>query len=87
MTNKSEFGIHGYDYTVKEMHPIFMARGPLIKKQHEVSPFRTVDLYNLFCKILNIPATKNNGTVSAIEDILVQNNGKYTVGTIVTIAG
>lgn len=64
-----------------------MARGPLIKKQHQVPPFNTVDLYNLFCKILNIPATENNGTLSAIEDILAKPNGKYSVGTIITIAG
>nr|XP_023015420.1 bis(5'-adenosyl)-triphosphatase enpp4-like [Leptinotarsa decemlineata] len=55
LTNTSEFGVHGYDYNVSDMHPFFMARGPKIKKEHKVAPFHTVDLYNLFTEILELP--------------------------------
>ncbi|KAJ8977908.1 hypothetical protein NQ317_012409 [Molorchus minor] len=62
LTNTSEFGVHGYDYTVPDMHPFFMARGPKIKTKHEVAPFNTVDLFNLFTEILELPPLANNGT-------------------------
>lgn len=89
ISNSTEFGVHGYDYTVKDMHPIFMARGPKIKKHHKVEPFNTVDLFNLFCKILEIPTLKNNGTESNIVDILKQhipNTRQFTVLTILLIS-
>jgi hypothetical protein len=67
------------------MHPFFMARGPKIKKNHKVQPFGTVDLFNLFCEILEIASTKNNGTSDKITDILVTQSGKYSLTTILTI--
>jgi ectonucleotide pyrophosphatase/phosphodiesterase family protein 5 len=85
LTNDSTFGVHGYDFTEKEMHPFFMARGPKIKKNHKVQPFGTVDLFNLFCEILEIASTKNNGTSDKITDILVTQSGKYSLTTILTI--
>lgn len=86
MTNNSEFGVHGYDYEVVEMHPFFMARGPKIKKSHKVSPFHTTDLFNLFTEILEIPSRPNNGTKGNIIDIL-KDNSRYNIGTILVISG
>lgn len=63
--------MHGYDNEDTDMHPFFMARGPKIKKQHKVSPFHTVDLYNLFCDILEIKPVANNGSSANIKAILV----------------
>ncbi|CAH0546226.1 unnamed protein product [Brassicogethes aeneus] len=86
LTNSSEFGVHGYDYTMKDMHPFFMARGPKIKKHHKVAPFNTVDLFDLFCEILDITPTHNNGTLANILDILSNNkNGKYSIASILVI--
>lgn len=87
VTNASEFGVHGYDYVVPEMHPYFMAVGPKIKKQTKVPPFNTVDLFNVFCAILDIPVIENNGTMLPAEMILVGNGGNYSIGTIVMISG
>ncbi|CAG9837258.1 unnamed protein product [Diabrotica balteata] len=70
LTNSTEFGVHGYDNTVEAMRPFFMARGPRIKKQHQVPPFRSVDLYNLFTQILEIPKNPTNGSMWHIVDIL-----------------
>ncbi|RZC33902.1 bis(5'-adenosyl)-triphosphatase enpp4-like, partial [Asbolus verrucosus] len=85
VTNQSEFGVHGYDYTEKEMRPFFMARGPKIKVNHKVAPFNTVDLFNLFCEILEITPTKNNGSVANIVDVLKSGNGKYSLSSILVI--
>ncbi|XP_015833868.1 ectonucleotide pyrophosphatase/phosphodiesterase family member 5 isoform X2 [Tribolium castaneum] len=84
LTNQSTFGVHGYDYTVKEMRPFFMARGPKIKVNHKVPPFNTVDLFNFFCAILEIAPTKNNGSLANVEDIFVGTSG-YSLTTILTI--
>ncbi|KAJ8924970.1 hypothetical protein NQ315_001135 [Exocentrus adspersus] len=86
LTNSSEFGVHGYDYNVTDMHPFFMARGPKIKPRHKVAPFNTVDLFNLFTEILEIPQTPNNGTFGNIVDILVEKHGQYSVGSILIIS-
>ncbi|XP_018564085.1 bis(5'-adenosyl)-triphosphatase enpp4 isoform X2 [Anoplophora glabripennis] len=87
LTNSSEFGVHGYDYNVTDMHPFFMARGPKIKNEHKVAPFHTVDLFNLFTKILELPHISNNGTLDNIVDILKGNHGQYSVGSILIISG
>lgn len=73
VTNSSEFGVHGYDNEDMDMHPFFMARGPKIKKYHQVAPFDTVDLLSLFGEILEIAVPPNNGTVEHIRDILSDN--------------
>lgn len=85
VTNNTEFGVHGYDPTVSEMHPFFMARGPKIKKAHKVAPFQTVDLFNLFCEILELPPRPNNGSTKDIIKILTEDG--YGVGTVAIIAG
>lgn len=86
VTNQSEFGVHGYDYEMVEMHPFFMARGPKIKTSHRVSPFHTTDLFNLFTEILELPPRPNNGTEGNIIDIL-KDNSRYNIGTILVISG
>nr|CAD7202985.1 unnamed protein product [Timema douglasi] len=65
-------GIHGYDNAESNMHPYFIARGPLIKKNHVIAPFDTVDLYSLFAHILNISAPPNNGSLANVVDMLVK---------------
>ncbi|XP_050501179.1 bis(5'-adenosyl)-triphosphatase enpp4-like isoform X2 [Diabrotica virgifera virgifera] len=85
LTNSSEFGVHGYDYNVSDMHPFFMARGPKIKKQHKVAPFHTVDLFNLFTQILEIPPLPNNGSMGNIVDILNDKQGRYSIGSILMV--
>lgn len=52
------------------MHPFFFSYGPLIKDKHKVKPFNTVDLYSLFCEILQITPQPNNGSLSNVIDIL-----------------
>lgn len=52
-TNK--YGVHGYDNAIESMHPMFFAYGNRIKSFNEVEPFDTVDLFYLFCEILDLP--------------------------------
>lgn len=63
--------MHGYDNAYTTMHAIFIANGPIFKTNHSVKPFDSIDLYNLFCIILNLEAAPNNGSISNILDILI----------------
>lgn len=67
-------GTHGYDNDVPQMHAIFMASGPLFKKNFTAKPFDNIDLNPLFRHILNvkrIPGTiEPNGTIAGVEQLL-----------------
>lgn len=59
------------------MHPIFFAYGHLIKANNLVEPFDTVDLYYLFCEILNLtPPNYLKGNRRNILGILKTSNNR-----------
>lgn len=68
-----------------DMLPFFMARGPQIKESNKVPPFDTVDLFTLFCAILQIPSTPNDGSYDKIKDVLVGYHG--SILPIIVIIG
>lgn len=63
VTNDTKYGIHGYDNADPSMHALFMAKGPLFAKGKRLKPVNTVDLYNLFCLVLDIKCKKNDGSI------------------------
>ncbi|KAF5297357.1 hypothetical protein FQR65_LT01287 [Abscondita terminalis] len=87
VTNTTEFGIHGYDNQLTSMHPFFMARGPQIKISHKVAPFNSVDLFSLFCAILNIKPTRHDGSYSNIEGVLMGYHGSMLPIIIIIVGG
>jgi hypothetical protein len=64
-------GVHGYDNKEMNMYPYFIAFGPLIKKQHKIDPFDNVDLYSLFCYMLQLEPGITNGTLENVKSLLV----------------
>lgn len=46
------------------MHAIFMARGPLIAKGKTLKSVNMIDLYNLFCYILNFKCDPTQGSTN-----------------------
>ncbi|HZY82390.1 MAG TPA: ectonucleotide pyrophosphatase/phosphodiesterase [Cyclobacteriaceae bacterium] len=74
-TNESKhFGVHGYDPTiVTDMHGIFLARGPQIKKGQRLDVVRNIDIYPLVCRILGLQVPKIDGDPKALEKVY---NGK-----------
>ncbi|GLG94911.1 Ectonucleotide pyrophosphatase/phosphodiesterase family member 4 [Gryllus bimaculatus] len=65
------YGVHGYDNRLTDMHPFFMAYGPNIKKNYTIEPFNSVDLFSLFCAVLNLQMVSTNGTVDHVKEMLV----------------
>lgn len=66
----SPVGNHGYDNTLRSMHPVFVARGPAFRQNYVKTSMRSVDLYPLMCHILSIRPQPNNGSLVNVKDLL-----------------
>ncbi|KAM9356424.1 ectonucleotide pyrophosphatase/phosphodiesterase family member 5 isoform 1-T2 [Pholidichthys leucotaenia] len=64
-------GNHGYDNTLRNMQPVFVARGPAFRKNYLKTSMRSVDLYPLMCHILSIHPLPNNGSLLNVQDLLL----------------
>lgn len=71
-----QYGIHGYDNVEPSMRAIFFANGPLIRENNPIGGIRNIDLYHLFCSILDIKPNGNNGTMALIDMILIVDKRK-----------
>lgn len=67
----TEYGLHGYDNNEPLMQAMFLAKGPMIQSYNQIGPMKVIDLYNLFCRILNLKPDPNNGTMSLVDLIIV----------------
>ncbi|NXD15207.1 ENPP5 phosphodiesterase, partial [Nothocercus nigrocapillus] len=73
--NKSDhflLGNHGYDNTLPEMHPIFLAFGPAFRTNATKEVMNATDLYPLMCHLLGITPLPNNGSFHDVKDILAE---------------
>ena len=64
-------GNHGYFNDYKSMHGIFIAAGPAFRKNYISATFSNIHLYELLCKVLRIKPTPNNGSLFAVEHLLI----------------
>ncbi|XP_014914974.1 ectonucleotide pyrophosphatase/phosphodiesterase family member 5 [Poecilia latipinna] len=64
------FGNHGYNNTLRDMQPVFVARGPAFRQNYIKASMRSVDLYPLMCHILAIQPLPNNGSLLNVQDLL-----------------
>ncbi|KAL1139516.1 hypothetical protein AAG570_006499 [Ranatra chinensis] len=68
------FGVHGYDPSYINMHPFFVADGPIFKNNYTVKgKMENIDMYLLFMHVLNLemPFVKPNGTFNRVSEIFV----------------
>ncbi|XP_069680355.1 bis(5'-adenosyl)-triphosphatase enpp4-like isoform X2 [Periplaneta americana] len=89
ISDNATFGLHGYDNIEMNMHPYFIAFGPLIKKEYKLDPFDSVDLYSLFCYMLHLDAPKTNGTLDNVKYLLTSEPDPslpYILGGVVVAA-
>ena len=63
-------GEHGWPSDESKSYSIFYARGPAFREGEVVSPFNSVDLYPLMCKLLGIDPRPNNGSLENIQAVL-----------------
>ncbi len=65
-------GNHGYDPASRDMQGVFMARGPAFRERMRVDAFSNVHVYPLIMKILALPAASSDGSLEAVEAMLVR---------------
>jgi hypothetical protein len=63
-------GEHGYNNSLADMHPIFIAHGPVFKRGYLSEPFNNVDIYSLMCHILDVKPAPHDGSFDNIKHIL-----------------
>ncbi|GAF03455.1 phosphoglycerol transferase [Saccharicrinis fermentans DSM 9555 = JCM 21142] len=63
-------GTHGYDPINSDMHAIFYAMGPALKKAYVHPTFENVDIYNLIAHLLNIKPAPNDGNFERVKGML-----------------
>lgn len=85
VSSTSNFGVHGYDYTVPQMRPFFMATGPKIKKRYKLPIFKIVDLFPYFCELLEIQPTPNNGSLGIVSSSLLIRKQRSVISTLLKI--
>lgn len=66
----NELGNHGYNNSIKEMHPFFIAHGPVFKQGYQSEPFSIVHIYSLMCHILGVNPAPNDGNLKAVSQML-----------------
>ncbi|CAI5784035.1 glycerophosphocholine cholinephosphodiesterase ENPP6 [Podarcis lilfordi] len=66
-------GWHGYDNELLDMRGFFLAYGPDFKSNFRAAPIRSVDVYNVMCKVAGIQPLPNNGSWSRVQCMLKNN--------------
>ncbi|KAI7790002.1 ectonucleotide pyrophosphatase/phosphodiesterase family member 5 [Triplophysa rosa] len=65
-------GNHGYNNSLPSMHPVFVARGPAFLRDYTKASMNSVDLYPLMCDILGLKPLPNNGSLSNVQELLLE---------------
>ena len=64
-------GMHGYDSNSLNMHAIFYAQGPKLKKGLKIDTFELIHIYPLLCELLDIdPYNDIDGKLEVLKPIL-----------------
>ena len=64
-------GDHGYDNLNTEMRALSIMYGPSLKSGYKTDvPHENIELYNLFCELLNVEPSANNGTSGSMSHVL-----------------
>jgi predicted AlkP superfamily pyrophosphatase or phosphodiesterase len=69
-TPLNRFGAHGYDNQTESMQGLFVAAGPAFRRGIRIDRFRSVDVYELMCRILGVTPNKNDGDPKAYSGLL-----------------
>ena len=63
--------MHGYDSNSLNMHAIFYAQGPKLKKGLKIDTFELIHIYPLLCELLDIdPYNDIDGKLEVLKPIL-----------------
>ncbi|KAK7107555.1 bis(5'-adenosyl)-triphosphatase enpp4-like [Littorina saxatilis] len=63
-------GNHGYNNSLQDMYPFFVAMGPGFREGAEITTFDNVDVYPLMCHLLGLHPAPNNGSIEPLRSLL-----------------
>ena len=63
-------GAHGYDPAVRDMHALFVAAGPTVRRGLVVAPFENIHVYEFLCAVLHLTPAKNDGDPAVTSPFL-----------------
>jgi predicted AlkP superfamily pyrophosphatase or phosphodiesterase len=63
-------GSHGYDPSEPQMHALFVAAGPRVRRGLNIAPMANVHVYNFLCAVLNLTPAPNDGDLSMVRRFL-----------------
>ncbi len=63
-------GAHGYDNAAESMQALFVAAGSSLKRGERIERMRSVDVYELICRILDVTPRTNDGDPSVARGFL-----------------
>jgi predicted AlkP superfamily pyrophosphatase or phosphodiesterase len=64
-------GSHGFDPKIKNVHGVFVAHGPALKKAFATETIQNIDVYPLLCSVLGIQPGKNiDGSLNRVKALL-----------------
>lgn len=63
-------GMHGWDPAWHTMHGIFIATGPAFEAGERLPAVRSVDLYSLMARLMNVPPAETDGSLAAFAPLL-----------------
>ena len=70
----SMIGVHGYDpYQNKDMHGIFYAMGPNIKKGIKIPAFENIDIFPFVAELLHLKIPEIDGNKEALKEVYLEN--------------
>ncbi|KAM5262899.1 bis(5'-adenosyl)-triphosphatase ENPP4 [Ctenodactylus gundi] len=69
-TSLSKLGDHGYDNSVRSMHPFLAAHGPAFRRGYKQATLDIVDVYPMMCHVLGLAPQPHNGTFSHTKCLL-----------------
>jgi predicted AlkP superfamily pyrophosphatase or phosphodiesterase len=65
---KLSAGAHGYDPRYRELHGLFIASGPELRKDVIVPEFKNIHVYNFLCALLHLKPAPNDGDFSEVAN-------------------
>jgi len=63
-------GMHGWDPAWHKMHGLFIANGPAFEPGERIPAVRSVDLYSLMARLMDVPPAPTDGSIAAFEPLL-----------------
>lgn len=65
-------GAHGYDPRYREVHGLFIAAGPTVRRGVLVPEFKNIHVYNFLCKLLGLTPAPNDGDFSEVANFFIR---------------